>query len=174
MKKISQQLEDILLDYIDGNLDAVQREAIEKSIKESTDLKERYEELRLLHFNLKNQPLSNPSRDFTSVVMNKLDQYPSRAGLSLMNGVFLLSGIFIVLAIALVLLSQGVFDQSTSFDLNNVGLVNQYIKQTLPSIPVNGKLIVNIIVLLNLGLAFIVLDKAILKPLFARRMHASH
>jgi hypothetical protein len=174
MKKISQQLEDILLDYIDGNLDALQREAIEKSIKESTDLKERYEELRLLHFNLKNQPLFNPSRDFTSAVMNKLDQYPSRAGLSLMNGVFLLSGIFIVLAIAVVLLSQGVFDQSTSFDLNNVGLVNQYIKQTLPSIPVNGKLIVNIIVLLNLGLAFIVLDKAILKPLFARRMHASH
>jgi hypothetical protein len=28
--------------------------------------------------------------------------------------------------------------------------------------------------LLNLGLAFIVLDRAILKPLFNRRMQASH
>jgi hypothetical protein len=174
MKKISQQLEDILLDYIDGNLDTAQRQAIEKSIKESPDLKERYEELRLVHFNLKSQPLFDPSRDFTSVVMNKLDQHPSRASLSLINGVFLLIGIFIVLAIALVLLSKGVFDQSTSLDLNNVGLVNQYIKQTLPSISINGKLVVNMIVLLNLGLAFTVLDKAILKPLFTRRMQASH
>jgi hypothetical protein len=106
-------------------------------------------------------------------VMNRLDQHPSRAGLSLMNGIFLLGGIFIVLVVAVILLSKGVFDQSTSFDLNNVGLVNQYIKQTLPSIPVNGKLIVNMIVLLNLGLAFIVLDRAILKPLFNRRMQSS-
>jgi hypothetical protein len=174
MKKISQQLEDILLDYIDGNLDTTQREAIEKSLKESRDLKERYEELRLVHFNLKSQPLFNPSTDFTSSVMNKLDQHPSRAGLSMLNGILLLAGIFIVLTIAIVLLSKGVFDQSTSLDLNNVGPVNQYIKQTLPSISINGKLVVNVIVLLNLGLAFIVLDKAILKPLFTRRMQASH
>jgi hypothetical protein len=174
MKKISQQLEDILLDYIDGTLDPAPRESIEKSLKESADLKARYEELRLVHFKLKNQTLIEPSSSFTSVVMRRLDQNPSRAGLSLLNGVFLLIGIFIVLTIAVVLLSKGVFDQSTSFDLNNVGPVNQYLKQSLPSISINGKLIVNVIVLLNLGLAFIVLDRAILKPLFNRRMQASH
>lgn len=174
MKKISQQLEDILLDYIDGNLDTAQREAIEKSLKENTGLKERYEELRLLHFNLKTQKLFNPSADFTSTVMSKLNQHPSRAGLSPMNSIFLLGGIFVVLAIALVLLSRGVFDESTSLDLNNVGVVNQYIKQSLPSITFDGNLIVKVIVLLNLGLAFIVLDRAILKPLFSRRFNASH
>ena len=174
MKKISQQLDDIILDYIDGTLDMIQRESFEKSLKENSDLRERFEEIRLVHSKLRNQSLLNPSPDFTSIIMTKLDQHPSRAGLSLMNGVLLLIGIFVVLSIALVLLSKGVFDESTSFDLNNIGLVNQYIKQNLPSIPVNGKLIVNMIVLLNLGLAFIVLDRAILKPFFTKRMQASH
>jgi hypothetical protein len=104
--------------------------------------------------------------------MNRLDQYPLRSGLSIRNGIMLLAGILIVTAAAVVLLSAGVFNESTTFDLNNLSLAQRYIRQTLPSIPVDGKLVVNVIVLLNMALAFIVLDRAIIKPFFQRRMGA--
>jgi hypothetical protein len=49
-------------------------------------------------------------------------------------------------------------------------MVNRYIRQSLPGIPVDGKWIVNIIIFLNIAVAFIVLDRTILHPLFQRRM----
>jgi hypothetical protein len=106
--------------------------------------------------------------------MSRLDQYPSRAGLSIRNAIFLLVGIFTVMGMAMILMSAGAFDGTATFDLNNIGLVQRYIKQTLPSIPFDGRLVVNIIILLNLALAFVVLDRAILKPIFQKRMQTGH
>jgi hypothetical protein len=48
-------------------------------------------------------------------------------------------------------------------------VVNKYLDWELPEIPFNGKLIVNLIIIANIALAFIVLDRAVLKPWFERR-----
>jgi hypothetical protein len=174
MKKLSQDLEDTLLDYLDGNLASSKREAFEQMLKGNMLLQKRLEELRAADLVLKQIPLEHPSKNFTAHVMNRLDQYPVRSGLSIRNGILLLTGILIVMGIAVVLLSAGVFDETTTFDLNNSDLIQRYIKQSLPQIPVSEKLIVNIILLLNLALAFVVLDRAILKPYFQRRIQAGH
>jgi anti-sigma factor RsiW len=170
MKKIPQQLEDTLLDYLDGKLDQLQRETFEQALKTNTALQDRLEELKKTDLALRELTADYPSKNFTATVMSRLDQYPSRAGLSIRNGILLLSGILAVMAIAVFLLWTGAFDHPSNLDLNNVSLVQRYIKQSLPSIPVDGKIMVNVIVLLNLALALIVLDRAILRPFFQRRM----
>jgi anti-sigma factor RsiW len=174
MKKLPQHIEDTLLDYLDGNLTAAQREAFEQSLKTNPEWNSRLKEIRLADQAFRNLPLEHPSKNFTQSVMAKLDQYPARSGLSIRNGILLLTGIIVVMAMALMLVSAGVFDETATFDLNNIGLAQRYIKQTLPSIPVDGKLVVKVIILLNMALAFVVLDRAILKPFFQKRMQAGH
>jgi hypothetical protein len=41
-----------------------------------------------------------------------------------------------------------------------------------PTFSLSGRVIVNSIIILNLALAFIVLDKTILRPLFQKRLNA--
>jgi hypothetical protein len=174
MRKLPQHLEDTLLDYLDGNLTPSQRKDFEESLKTNGDLQARLEEMRNAEQMLRHLTPDQPSKNFTISVMSRLDQYPSRSGLSIRNAIFLLIGIFTVTGMAVMLMSAGVFDETASFNLNNIGLVQRYIKQTLPSIPFDGRLVVNIIILLNLALAFVVLDRAILKPIFQKRMQTGH
>lgn len=170
MKKLSQDLEDTLLDYLDGNLDPSRREAFEQILKGDIFLQKRLEELRTADLVLKQITAEHPSKNFTTHVMNRLDQYPARSSVTIRNGILLLTGLLMVMGIAVILLSAGVFDATTTLDLNNSDLIQRYIKQSLPQIPVSGKLIVNTILLLNLALAFVVLDRTILKPYFQRRI----
>jgi hypothetical protein len=172
MKKLPQHLEDTLLDYLDGNLTSAQRGKFEQLLKANGDLQVRLEELRMADRVLRHLSVEQPSKNFTSLVMSRLDQYPARTGFSnrIRNGILLLTGIIIVMAIAVMLVYSGVFDENTTFDPNRIAWIHRYIKQTLPSISIDGKLIINVIILLNMTLAFIVLDRAILRPLFRQRM----
>jgi hypothetical protein len=174
MKKIPQHLEETLLNYVDGTLTGAEKEAFEQTLKTDVALQSRLQELQKTTLILKQISLEQPSRNFTFTVMNRLDEYPVRSGLSIRNGILLLTGIMIVMGIAVLLLSAGVFDQKTTVDLNHLDLVQRYIKQTLPGVSINGKWVVNTIVLLNLALAFVVLDRAILKPFFQRRLQTGH
>ena len=180
MKKLPQHLEDSILDYLDGRFDPVKKESFEHILKQDRLLQDRLEEIRRADHTLRQLSVEPPSKNFTAIVMGKLDHYPFRSGLSIRKGILLLVGIISLIAIAVLLLSAGVFDQGAKFDLNNIGLDNnvglasKYLKQTLPSIPVDGKLIVNTIVLLNIALVFAVLDRAILRPLFQRRTQTGH
>jgi hypothetical protein len=45
----------------------------------------------------------------------------------------------------------------------------EVIKNPLPTVAVNGKWIINGIVVLALGLSFVLLDRTILRPLFNKR-----
>jgi hypothetical protein len=172
MKKLPQHLEDILLDYLDGNLTSARREEFEQLLKANSDLQVRLEELRMADQVLRHLSVEQPSKNFTSLVMSRLDQYPARTGFSneIQNGILLLTGIIIVMAIAVTLVYSGVFNENTTFDPNRVTWIHRYIKQTLPSISIDGKLIVNVIILMNMALAFIVLDRTILRPIFRQRM----
>jgi hypothetical protein len=93
---------------------------------------------------------------------------------SIRSGLFLLSGILMVLAVAVTLLTTGVFDGATTIDLNQMNLMKDFVKENLPSISVDGKWVINIIILLNLAVAFVVFDRAVLKPLFQRRMQTGN
>jgi len=175
MEKVPQHLEDKLLLLIDGELTAAEAKGLEAELKVNTSLRIRYDELRSLHLSLKSAPVEHPSKNFTQIVMGKLDHYPRSSANFSIRSILLLAGVLVAVGIAAVLVSAGVFDgASTTIDLNEMELSKKYIDRSLPLIPLNGKLIVNIIIILNLGLAWLVLDRAILKPLFQRRLQSGH
>lgn len=160
--------DDQLLDYLDGTLSPSDKQNLDIELQSSPELTKRLEELRSVTLTLKVEKLQHPSQNFTQRVMDHLHQYPVPKGLSIKNGIFLLAGVLLAAGICVVLLSAGVFDTPGSIDLNGI-VQNDLIQQSLPSIPINGKLVVNIIILLNLAIAFLVLDRTILKPWFERR-----
>jgi hypothetical protein len=171
MKKIIQILDDTLLNYLDGSIPPEEKMQIEKLLQENDLLRSRLEELRVVHLTLSQIKLEQPSKNFTQFVMGKLDGYTERSSFPIRNGILLLAGVLVAVGIVALLVSSGVFDQTqTLVDLNKINLPKQYIQQPLPTIPFNGKVLINIIIVLNLGLAWVVLDRAILKPYFQRRM----
>jgi hypothetical protein len=175
MEKISQSDDDALLHYLDGTLNPIERERIERALQHNPVLRTRLEQFDMVTSGLRESRLQTPSKNFTLSVMSKLDQYPSRQGISVRNGILLLIGVLITAVIASVLVSAGVFDNAvTNIDLNDVDISKKYINTPLPAVQYSGKLIVNIIIFLNLGLGWLVLDRVILKPFFQRRMEASH
>jgi hypothetical protein len=166
--KISQ--DDKLFEYMDGGLKGIEKENFEQLLKTSPALQARLEELRKLDADLRTIKLEQPSKNFTQRVMSRLDQYPVRSNFTLRNGIILLAGVLVAVGIGSLLVASGVFDGSNTIDLNQTIVpVNKYIEKPIPTFNLDGKLMVNIIILLNLALAFLVLDRAILKPWFEKR-----
>ncbi len=168
--KISQTQDSTLFEYMDGSLIGVEKENIEHLLKNSPALQARLEELRKLDMDMRSVKIEQPSKNFTQRVMSKLDQYPIRSSnLTFRNGILLLAGVMVAVGIGSLLMAGGVFDGTSSIDLNQTIIQNKYIHKPLPTFNFNGRLIMNVIILLNLTLAFMVLDRAILKPWFERR-----
>jgi anti-sigma factor RsiW len=169
MKKISQQIEEKLLDYIDGQLSPEESLNVEEIIHSDELVKKRFDELieadRIFH----STSLHQPSLQFTQKVLERLNEQPEKSGVSIKKSIYLLAGIIVTIAVPTLLVAAGVFDGTTNLDLNNMVIQNEYIKQPLPSIQFDGKMVVNIIIVLNIIIAFIVLDRTILKPWFEQR-----
>ena len=175
MKKIPQALEDKLLEYIDGKLQGSELDSFESLINQDTNLSNRLEELRLMNTLMHQIKIDQPSKNFTSRVMSNLSRQPVYNLLSIRNGIFILAGVLITIGIASYLISIGTFDNTTTvIDLNTINIAKKYIDKQLPTLPFDGKIMVNIIIMLNLALVFVVLDRIILKPYFRRRMQSSH
>jgi anti-sigma factor RsiW len=173
MSAAQQNDDDLLLDYLDGTLSPSERQAVEIRLKSDKALDRRYHELAFIHQALKDEAPPEPSRQFTQQVMANLHHYPARNAFSIRNGLILLGGILLASLLAAVLVSSGVFDSATTtLDVNQFSLPKQYLPEALPSVSISGKHIVNIIILFNLGLAWIILDRVILKPYFQRRIQS--
>jgi hypothetical protein len=114
--------------------------------------------------------LESPSKNFTVKVMEGLEAQPVRSLFSPRKGLLLLIGVIIASGISLVLLTNGVFDAtSTSLLVDASPIKNKWIQDPSFSIPFNGKILVNGIIFLNLALALVLLDRTILRPLFQKR-----
>lgn len=171
MEKISTSIDDSLLSYLDGTLDANELKRIELQIQQSVELKGRLEELRAIHtILLQKNALEIPSKNFTQRVLNNLDSFKYPQSISPKNGLFLLGGVVVAVGITLSLISSGSFDTvSTPLSLNELPIKKEWIKITLPTFSVNIRQVMKVITILATGLSFVLLDRTILRPLFARR-----
>lgn len=174
MKKVSTEWNELLLDYLDGSLTGEKLQQLKQELASSAELRARLDELKGLTEQFKQATLEHPSKNFTQRVMEKLHEYPVRSGVSVRNSIWLLAGVLVAIGLGSFLLATGIFDTPSSINLNQLGLENKIIEQQLPTISFNGKLIVNIIIVLNIALAFLVLDRAILRPWFERRTHMNY
>lgn len=168
MKKISREKDDLLLRYLDGELSPTEAAQVEAELQQE-QLSKRLGELQSVNSYLKKKgKLEMPSKNFTQKVMDGLATQAVRKTTSYKRGLFLLIGTVVASGIALALISIGTFDGSVPVVIDSP--VNNKIL-TIPtfSIPFNGKVMVNAIIFLNLILAFVLLDRTILRPLFQRR-----
>lgn len=172
MNKLSPQTEEQLLHLLDGTLGEKESIQLKIEMEKSDVLKKRYHELRTIQtFLLRKTQLEEPSRNFTQRVMEGLDNYAVNAASTHKNGLILLAGIIIASAVAILLLTNGVFDEtSTSLVIDTTRVTNKWVQTPTLNIPLDIKTLVNGIIFLNLGIAFILLDRTVLKPLFQKRM----
>jgi hypothetical protein len=119
--------------------------------------------LRLIDETLGKNKLESPSSNFTHRVMMHLHSMPATSSLSPKNGLLLLCGTMLALTILTTLVGGGMFD---SF------LKTVDVPQLKTSIPVKGTWVVKGLIILNIVLAFALLDRTILRPFFNKR--ASH
>src|SRR5688572_21659055 len=95
MRKVSESVEEMLLDYLDGNLTKADKEKVEKKLQEIPAWRARYEELRSANSVLAEVKLDEPSKNFTASVMSKLNLYQAPRSFSLWNSVLLLAGVLV-------------------------------------------------------------------------------
>lgn len=171
MEKQSSSNDDSLLNYLDGTLDSNELKRVELQIQQSTEMRMRLDELRAIHTILQRKNvLEIPSKNFTQRVLNNLDSFKYPQTISPKNGMFLLGGIMVAVGITLSLISSGSFDSvSTPLSLNELPLKKEWIKNPLPTFLINAKQVMKVIMILATGLSFVLLDRTILRPLFARR-----
>jgi hypothetical protein len=170
MNKLSTEQDDRLLNYLDGRLDGTSLAELRKALEGSETMRLRLEELRIVHRTLALTRLDTPSPGFVNKVMQNLHKVPSSPGLSPRNGMFLLAGITVATGILAVMISAGIFDQVKGMiSLEQAAPAQKYFQQSLPAISVSGKLIINVLIGLNLLLAFLVLDRTVLRPFFQKR-----
>ena len=168
MQKRSENIDDKLLRYIDGELNEADRAEIVTLLKSDSELQERLNWLRKVDNYLHDSSLESPSTNFTNAVMDGLGRYQARGGISPLKGLLLLTGVIITIGLAVLLVYSGAFDGTATINVNTPAY-DTFFKRSLPTIPVNGKLVVDTIIVLNLIIAFVVLDRTILKPWFQRR-----
>jgi hypothetical protein len=132
--------------------------------------KDREEELKLVEKVLAKNKLESPSSNFTHRVMMNLHSMPVASSLSPRNGLFLLFGTVVAVTLLTILVSTGMFD-STGTTISLEQLPDSEITKDLQrTIPLNGKWLMNGLIFLNVVLAFILLDRTILRPFFNRRL----
>ena len=170
MKKIPNHLDELLLNYLDGTLTKKEVADLQEQLQVDEDLRFRLASLRTVDTTLSHTKLEMPSRNFTQRVMEGLHKVPERTGLSTRNGIFLILGVMTVIAMLILLVSSGTFDSNSVIQPNAIGLKNNYFNFDIPSISINGKILINTIIFLNLAIALIVLDRTILRPMFEKRM----
>lgn len=170
MKKISEEIDDLLLQYLDGKLTGDKLEKIKGGLATSEELKDRLEVLKLIQSTMQENALLHPSSNFTKRVMNNLHSIAPSPMVTPKNGLLLLVGILTAIAIGASFVDAGFYNSLNgmlSFD--QIKLPSGINTPSIPSIPFNGRMLVNSIIALNLALAFILLDRLVLRPFFSRR-----
>lgn len=174
MKQLTQRDLDEIARYLDDELSVGDRVMFEQRLGEDETLRHRYASLLETHQLLKDPLMQMPAKNFTERVMDGLAHYnPPAVGFSVRNGLLLLGGVLVAGLLAVFLMNTGMFNGTiTITNPVDVSLSEKLFQQPLPAFSMDGKLLVNIIVLLNLLLAWLVLDRTILRPLFRRRMNS--
>ena len=170
MGKLTPETEEALQRYVEGTIDPQERLKIEEAISLSADMQKRVAEYKTLHnFLTQRSKLEVPSKNFTDKVMASLDHQPVPF-ISPRNGLFLLIGIVIACGIALSFISSGIFDSVQTVVTTDV-VPKTDLLQNIPSwsLPITGKMLIKAILFLNLILAFILIDRTILRPYFQKR-----
>lgn len=169
-KKDTAALEDALNRYLDGTQHEAERVWLEELQAQDAGIKQRVENLDAVHQVLQAERIVSPTPHFTQRVMAALEPLPQASPLParrVWRSVALLTGVLAVTGIIITWLSSDMF---AGVAVQQVGV--PYADQwNLPhwSIAVKEKWLLYPIIAMNMVLGWMLLDRAILKPLFQHR-----
>lgn len=151
--------------YLDNELSPPDVRGLLEEAEHNETVREQLHQQRMLHAYLLRGALESPSATFTQRVMAKLEQMPASVRHSPRNGLLLLMGVLaactvIVLGMGSDLLPTGIIElDTTKLPVQNLA----------PRIAVDLKWIINGLIIVNLALGFVILDRTVLRPFFERR-----
>ena len=167
MEKLTPRQEEDLLNYLDGKLAPGAAAELKKDLEGSPALAARLEEFRIAHSVLATNKLEEPSSNFTHRVMANLHRYPQLIRTSPKNGIILIFGTMVCTIVLAFLISSGVFDGfSVPVSIDKIPATKTVFNGPLTF---SGKWVMNGLIVLNLIIGFILLDKTVLRPMFGRR-----
>jgi hypothetical protein len=162
--------EEIIIRYLDGELSQQEVQSFEEELKIDKTFADLYERHIAIHNSLSNNKLSSPTPDFTSRVMQSV------ASLKFSNAKFFnKTRLYVLLLIAIAVATTLYYISSQFYPAIGGALTNEI---TLKSFTLNlqpaqqllsSDLIFKIVFYVNGLVSLLLLDRAVLKPYFARR-----
>jgi hypothetical protein len=159
--------------YLEHDMSEEEKNIFSEAVNADKNLREMLEEEKLIQLHFTRIKFTEPSTEFTNLVMGKIEHAQGEFSISIKRSLLLLTGVLVVTMLTAFLVSKGIFDSPGTIKLPEVNpVVNQY----LPNMPeasrftINNKIVVNCIIILNLMIGFVLLDRTILRPYFQKRM----
>jgi hypothetical protein len=164
-----------LIRYVSGELNEAEAALVEGELQRSPELQKQFDQVKEIDRFLQRQSKpAHPSKSFTEQVMRGITLPIRNSALSPKMGLLLLLGVLVITTVAVLSLRNGLFD-SMEFPIS-LNLQSMYLdKLSIPTfnLPLSGKWLVSLFLILNIAVGFILLDRTILKPYFQRRAEAS-
>ena len=161
-----------IFDYLDGTCSKSERMLFEAELPQNPVLQQRYEELKALNSSLEAMSLESSPEHLTDQVMEEVRALPSEyaGSSSLFSGTrfFIVSGILTAIVALISMFNAGYLEMGTlETTAENYRLVEElsFLKGLLTK-----KMLTNAVLLIYGVLGLALLDRAVLNPLFRRKI----
>ncbi|MCU0419942.1 MAG: hypothetical protein MUC38_09820 [Cyclobacteriaceae bacterium] len=164
MEKITDEQ---LWQWVAGEAPEAEAARLEQAMCEDESIQKRTAHIRLLHQTLQRQAtLEEPSSRFTARTMAALREKPLLP-MTYGKGFLILGGIVVATGLAAMLMAFGIFDSEAA----PLTLRQPWLTRLIgsPTLHFEVKTVVKAVMLGNLALALVLLDRTILRPYFQRR-----
>ncbi len=164
MKEIT---EEQLWRWVAGEASETEQHDIREALQHDVSVQKKAGHIRWLHETLQRQArMEEPSASFTFRTMTALREKPLLPG-TYGRGLMILAGIVVATGLAALLMGAGTFDsEAVPLTLRQPWLNKLFGSLSLP---INVKTVIRAVILGNLALALVLLDRTILRPYFQRR-----
>lgn len=162
--------EDTILNYLDGNLSSEESRAFEEVVQRDEKLAGLLKYHKRLHTSLQRQKMTSPSDGFVERVMdsvNEINRNPSR---------FFNRGRMMVIGLVAIIVLSSLYYLSIHFNVGFGGIITDQVtlqKFTFDLNPaqqvLNSDLLFKLVFYVNAVIGLLLLDRAVLRPYFARR-----
>ncbi|MEN8248339.1 MAG: hypothetical protein ABFS32_05370 [Bacteroidota bacterium] len=162
--------EELIMQYLDGNLSKEEAHRVEIAIDEDDLLKKLFERHNAIHQTLNESSVYSPSTDFTDSVMNAVRLVKQSEG-KFFNRLRLISLFLIVFIVVTSLYYLGVSFYPTmgSIMTDEISLREFTVNMKPAKDLLNSDVLFKIVLYVNGIIGLFLLDRAVLKPYFTRR-----
>jgi hypothetical protein len=156
---------DAIQKYLDGELAAAESRTLLEEAERNPSVAEQLRLAKAIHQHLAHSRLEHPTNSFTNQVLSRLAQMPASVRTSPRNGLLLLMGVLAACTVFILIFGS----KQLTIGMIELDTTKIPLKQLAPTLSLDLKWIINTLILVNLALGFVLLDRTVLRPYFERR-----